>query len=481
MFDLHIQFKQLKQQIANLQQKIKGGNCVSNSEITLPTKSIPVSILVPVYNVEFYLEKCLNSIISQSLKNIEIICINDGSTDNSLNILKSYAEKDKRIRIIDKKNTGYGHSLNVGLDAARGEYIGIIESDDFIDPNMFETLYNIAIKQDVEVVISNFMRHVDGIDFHGADILKGFNEKYITDKDTLTLLTNVGNLWMNIYKRVFLNKNGIRFNETPGAAYQDTSFLFQIWASLKRGYYINKSFVHYRLDNVDSSTKSGGRLFCICDEYKKIENFLNEHKEAGDKLKFSVEFFKFNAYMWNFARPNLDWNSKIKFLDRVSIEFDELGKKGLLQEKYWSPQSWNNLQLLLKNPNQYIYLNYMAEQKKLFMREGIKNKLRQFSYITVYGMDGTSQQIVIMLRLSGIFVSSFAVNSLENLPNSFMNIPVKEIKNLKSKKKYSLIIVPILSEQRKAIIRELCSMGFENLILVDMEILNYLMDDRLKK
>lgn len=118
-----------------------------------------VSILVPIYNVERYLEKCLNSLISQTLKNIEIICINDGSTDNSLAIIKKYAQKDSRIVIINKKNTGYGDSMNQGLKRAKGEYIGIVESDDFVDKKMFEVLYNMALQYKADIVKSSFYQY----------------------------------------------------------------------------------------------------------------------------------------------------------------------------------------------------------------------------------------------------------------------------------------------------------------------------------
>ena len=91
-----------------------------------------ISIIIPVYNVEQYLDECMKSLINQTLKDIEIICINDGSTDNSLEILKGYAEKDDRIKIIDKENGGYGIAMNMGLKAATGEYIGILEPDDYV-------------------------------------------------------------------------------------------------------------------------------------------------------------------------------------------------------------------------------------------------------------------------------------------------------------------------------------------------------------
>lgn len=100
-----------------------------------------VTIIIPVYNVEKYLEKCLNSVICQTLKDIEIICVNDGSTDNSQQILKEYAQKDERIKIVDKKNGGLSSARNAGLDAATGEYCYFLDSDDWIELNTLEKLY----------------------------------------------------------------------------------------------------------------------------------------------------------------------------------------------------------------------------------------------------------------------------------------------------------------------------------------------------
>jgi len=114
-----------------------------------------ISIIIPIYNVNKYLRECLDSIINQTLKTIEIICVNDGSTDNSLEIIKEYIY-DNRIIIINKNNSGYGDSMNQGLNIASGEYIGIVESDDFIDINMFENLYKITKKGDIDIIRSNF-------------------------------------------------------------------------------------------------------------------------------------------------------------------------------------------------------------------------------------------------------------------------------------------------------------------------------------
>lgn len=117
-----------------------------------------VSIIIPTYNVEMYLVECMESVVRQTLKDIEIICINDGSTDSSLEILKRYAEKDDRIIIVDKENGGYGIAMNIGLEKATGEYIGIVEPDDFVPINMYEDLYEIAKENNLDFVKADFYR-----------------------------------------------------------------------------------------------------------------------------------------------------------------------------------------------------------------------------------------------------------------------------------------------------------------------------------
>lgn len=112
-----------------------------------------VSILVPVYNVELYLRQCLDSLKKQSLTDIEIICVNDGSTDGSLDILNDYASTDNRIKIINKRNGGLPSARNAGLDAATGEYVGFVDGDDFVEPDMFKKLYLAAKHEKADIVV----------------------------------------------------------------------------------------------------------------------------------------------------------------------------------------------------------------------------------------------------------------------------------------------------------------------------------------
>lgn len=122
--------------------------------------SIAVSIIIPVYNVEKYLVKCLDSVLRQTLKNIEIICVDDGATDNCPVILEKYRRQDKRVKVVTQSNGGYGKAMNAGIAAASGEYIGIVEPDDFVLPNMFKTLYNTTKKNCCQIVKSDFFRFI---------------------------------------------------------------------------------------------------------------------------------------------------------------------------------------------------------------------------------------------------------------------------------------------------------------------------------
>ena len=117
-----------------------------------------VSVIVPTYNVEMYLDQCMESLQRQTLKDIEIVCVNDGSKDSSLEIMKRNAANDPRIVIIDKENGGYGKAMNVGLDRATGEDIGILEPDDYVPLNMYEDLYQAAKEHDLDFVKADFYR-----------------------------------------------------------------------------------------------------------------------------------------------------------------------------------------------------------------------------------------------------------------------------------------------------------------------------------
>jgi glycosyltransferase involved in cell wall biosynthesis len=163
-----------------------------------------VSIIVPVYNAEPYLPACLNSLVSQTLKDIEIICINDFSPDSSISILKEYASKDKRIKIIDfDKNHGVSVARNCGIETAIGEYVGFMDSDDYADLDFYEKLYNMAKKTDSDIAKGNIkIKEPDFVREYAVNI----NEAIRKNKANF-----LWQFWAAIYKTDFLKKNSIKF------------------------------------------------------------------------------------------------------------------------------------------------------------------------------------------------------------------------------------------------------------------------------
>lgn len=278
-----------------------------------------VSILVPCYNVEKYLRQCLDSVVNQTLKDIEVICINDGSTDGTLEILREYENIDPRVKVISKHNSGYGASMNIGLETAKGEYVGIVESDDFVELNMFETLYLEANKNSLDVIRSNFYLY-NSKQSTNEKLDQSWvkhNEIYAPVVEELPFFQQPS-IWANLYNREFLNKNNIRFLETPGASYQDTAFTFKVYACAKRFKMIEDVFLHYRIDNANSSINSTNKLYCVCDEYKEIEKFV---KKTGqyETYKYLIPRIKYGCYCWNYN--HLDKKLRFKFLKQMSKEY----------------------------------------------------------------------------------------------------------------------------------------------------------------
>lgn len=218
-----------------------------------------ISVIIPVCNVEKYVKQCLDSVINSSLKNIEIICVDDGSTDSCPSILDNYASTDSRVSVIHKKNTGYGNSVNIGISKATGDYISIIESDDFISPSMLETLYNLSENGTIDVVKGNFWdyyetdRHKDAIVNRERAAMDNVSETF-TISENPSILWGHPSVWSAIYRRKFLEDNHIKLIEAPGGGWVDNPFFFETLLTAKSIKWTNEPFYYYRKTNANSSS-----------------------------------------------------------------------------------------------------------------------------------------------------------------------------------------------------------------------------------
>ena len=213
-----------------------------------------VSVIVPIYNVEKYLRECLDSIVNQTLEDIEIILIDDGGKDGCPAIIDEYAKKDNRIIAIHKENGGYGHTCNVGLERATGEYVAIVEPDDFIDKNMYMYLHDEALRNNADIVRSNYIENFDlGKDSYqklSPDNVGKKPKGVFTLKEFPVLFDTHPSIWTCLFKREFLNKNNIRFIEAPGAGWTDNPFQVQTMCLAERIYYVDKAFYYWRKLNL---------------------------------------------------------------------------------------------------------------------------------------------------------------------------------------------------------------------------------------
>ena len=222
-----------------------------------------VSVLIPVYNTEAYLRKCLDSITNQTLQDLEIICVDDGSTDGSADILQEYRRRDSRIRIVTKRNGGLPSARNAGLDAASGEYVGFVDSDDWIEPDMFRRLYETAKEKDCDVVVCGAVPESGLLPQEGAGTPNAFRESdnppewlnralspkegyYKTWKPKL-LFKEIGTspfLWRTLIKRELIERNRLRLDETVTLG-EDTAFLCKVYPAAHGIMVLPDQLYHY--------------------------------------------------------------------------------------------------------------------------------------------------------------------------------------------------------------------------------------------
>lgn len=313
-----------------------------------------VSVLVPIYNVERYLAECLDSLVAQTFTDFEVLCINDGSTDGSRDIIERYLQADARFRVVDKPNSGYGASMNRGLAEARGDYIAILESDDFMEPNALATLHGAMVEHDVDVAKANFWlywstpKEVD-------ELYEGFEPREcgrVVDPTDYTKIFHVKpSIWSAMYRKAFLDEHGIRFLETPGASFQDLSFTFKVWASTRRIVLLFEPLVHYRQDNENSSVNSMGKVNAVFDEYAEIGRWLEDHPDQRERFAAVKSAMMYDSCIWNYERVGAD--NKLNLLSMTRDAFLAEQASGGLDIREFEPWKLLGLRNILISPARF--------------------------------------------------------------------------------------------------------------------------------
>lgn len=386
-----------------------------------------ISVLIPVYNVEKYLEECMDSIMSQSFYEMEIICINDGSKDRSLEILEKCACVDSRIKIIDKPNTGYGKSMNIGLKTATGKYVAIVESDDFIDKNMMENLYDVAEITDSDVVRSNFYYYTEAKKDEFYECLKNCTyNKIIKPTDEPYLFWNGTWVWTSLYRRDFLLENNIWFNETPGAAYQDIAFTLKVLACAEKIYLLKDAYLHYRVDNMNASVQSREKVYCAFDEFKELWRFLDERPNVRDRVACFIPNFMIKNYHYQYNRI-LD-KFKIPFLEKALQSVTWLKQRGFIKYDYLVECDINT-DIFLKSHKDAMFFAKVDLQNRKFIREGFWRTVSKYKNIDLFGNGKVAKEVYDILIKHGYDICNVFVSN-----NSDCKVPLddKKAQNISS-------------------------------------------------
>ena len=303
---------------------------------------VEISVIIPVYNMEKYLEDCLDSICNQSFRDIEIICVNDGSTDKSLDLLNDYSKRDSRIKIINQSNQGLAASRNVGLTHANGNYIYFIDSDDYIELNTLEKLYNNAISNNSDVVLFKY-RTVD----ESGNVLKrdaqfkidaifedvDFNNFIFTYKDVKKHVMNSSySACLKLYKKEFID--GIDFNFPVGLHFEDVPVHVKVMIEANRVSFVPEALYNYRTNpsSIINSTANGLDIFKVIDlveEYLRENNYYNE---------FENEFILFKIvqilqYLKNEKSEEYFNKAKEEF-KKINIKDEKSLRKYIIDEYY---------------------------------------------------------------------------------------------------------------------------------------------------
>ena len=268
---------------------------------------VEISVIVPVYNVSEYLAQCMDSIINQTFEDIEIICVNDGSTDDSLKILEEYREKDERIIIISQENQGQGVARNVGMKVARGNYIFFMDSDDFIKLNALELLHENAVSNNSDVVFYRFYKYVDGEEipspmfnfeeeFPNAD----FNDFTFTYNDAKGfVLNNAFSPWSKLYSRRFFDANP-DFHFPEQIAFEDVPPHVMLMIRASRISFVPEFLYCYRY-NEASSVNNPESAFDILKIVEMVIDFI-ERSNLEEEFRLDLDYFKFKRVNFHLSK-----------------------------------------------------------------------------------------------------------------------------------------------------------------------------------
>ena len=390
-----------------------------------------VTIIMPSFNVCEYIEEALNSAREQTLDDIEIICVDAGSTDGTWKSVQKAANEDVRIIAIQSPIKSYGYQVNMGIDQATSEYIAILETDDFVDLNIYEKLYKTAIADDLDFVKCDYSTYTtkDGTRCFierkvSAD--RFFYDNTFIPAENPQVVVDDWYLWNGIYKTRFIRDNGIRFSETPGAAFQDIGFLHKVAINAHKGRFIEGSLYKYCVDRPGASSNSKKVLAFIRREYGVLLDSASEHT---DKIEKDMLYRRMAR---SFVSACIDSSNEV-LVDKDSSDICKWFQRCLSDAERWGCISEENLPVALRDGYRHLmdpavgYISY-RRIKEFDLREF----LGKDRTIIIFGCGKYGREALGFLQKKGYQVTGFMDNSENLWGKNIENIRVFSPEEVKS-------------------------------------------------
>ena len=385
-----------------------------------------ISLILPSYNVGHYIEKCLKSVVNQTFSDLEILCIDAGSNDGTLEILKEYAQKDKRIQVILSEKKSYGYQVNKGIAIAGGEYIGIVETDDYIEADMYQSLYDVMKQEPVDFVKGMEMYYYElGNDCSYHLPRKGILRKLFSDGTQIVtiksqhypeILWQDYHLWNGLYDAQLLKT--ISLNETPGAAYQDTGFLFQLYVKANTGKFINQAVYHYRRTNKEASAYDTSSIKNILYEYKAIFQNKDHYDEKWLRAASIKCFIQIRKKLYYMGFQGQYWDESNEAIQEMR---DLIGTHSNSED--CPPKYRSDMELFIHDPREL----YERFDKTLSYKKRIVSELFSFSSKREFSILGAAEagHFVMTLLLShGYLPVGVCDNSIDKLGQEFLSYKI---------------------------------------------------------
>jgi len=396
-----------------------------------------VSVVMPSLNVAKYIDECMSSVVQQTLEDIEIIAVDAGSTDGTLEILKKYQLKDERIKIINAEKRSYGYQMNLGISLASGEYIAIVETDDIIKAEMLQILYQTAHKEDADYVkgtAKEFYQTESGLEWDY--LITPCDEVLLNDmvivnpRENPNLFITDNFLWNGIYKSDFLKR--IKFHETAGAAYQDISALFKTFISAKKAVYLNYPVYCHRQSNINASTCNKKSFQYVVSEFEYIQQFMTGLSDEWFKYYYLRLVFLSNDRMNFMVISGKYWEEACNEIAKLQ----EMILKGIQSRKI----SWNDCEMICphfakkftqnaKEAYEEIALQFLQKNQQL---KNLICKYKEKNFY-IFGAGNYGRFLHVFLSLNGIdSILGFCDNNASKWGNYINNKKVFSIEDIEN-------------------------------------------------